>query len=82
MKRKMDAEERERHIRTKEDPHLVGEQAAKEAREERLRRENEGALESEDKRWDWLLAQMSDVSFLFIFTLLRGKGVEMELIWL
>jgi len=61
MKRKMDAEEREREIRTREDPELVGEEAARVAREERLRRENGWeVLEREDRRWDWLLAQMSD----------------------
>ena len=48
-------------MRTLEDPYLVGEVAAEEARQERLRRENEwGVLEVEDKRWDWLLAQMED----------------------
>lgn len=57
----MEEEERERSMRTLEDPHLVGEVAAEEARQERLRRENGYAvLEAEDKRWDWLLAQMSD----------------------
>jgi len=61
MKKKMDEENREREIRTKEDPYLVGEEAARIAKEERLRRENGwGVLEREDKRWDWLLAQMSD----------------------
>jgi hypothetical protein len=61
MKKKMDEEERERSMRTHEDPHLVGEEAAEEARQERLRRENGWeVLEQEDKRWDWLLAQMSD----------------------
>jgi hypothetical protein len=61
MKRRMEEEERERNMRTLEDPHLVGEIAAEEARQERLRRENGwNVLEAEDKRWDWLLAQMSD----------------------
>lgn len=61
MKRRMDEEQRERSIRTLEDPHLVGEVAAAEARQERLRRENGwNVLVAEDKRWDWLLAQMSD----------------------
>lgn len=61
MKRRMDEEERERSIRTLEDPDLVGEVAAEEARQERLRRENGwNVLQAEDKRWDWLLAQMSD----------------------
>lgn len=42
-----------------EDPALVGEQAAEEARRERLRRENgDDILIREDKQWDWLLAQM------------------------
>jgi hypothetical protein len=56
MKRKMDEEERAREIRTNEDPELVGEEAAEQNRQERLRRENGwGVLEREDKRWDWLL---------------------------
>ncbi|KAE9365294.1 hypothetical protein N431DRAFT_387411 [Stipitochalara longipes BDJ] len=61
MKRRMESEEREREMRTNEDPELVGEEAAKRNREDRERRENGwGVLEKEDKRWDWLLAQMSD----------------------
>lgn len=61
MKRRMDAEERERKIRTSEDPKLVGEEAAEKNRLERERRENGwGVLEDEDKRWDWLVSQMSD----------------------
>lgn len=61
MKRRMEEEEREREIRTMEDPELVGEEAAERNRKERERRENGwGVLEKEDKRWDWLLAQMSD----------------------
>lgn len=61
MKRRMDEESREREMRTLEDPHLVGEEAAERNRQERLRREkgNE-VLEVEDRRWDWLLVQMSD----------------------
>ena len=60
MKRRMDEEEREREIRTKEDPSLVGEEAARKNREERLRRENGwGVLEREDKRWDWLLGKLN-----------------------
>ena len=65
MKRRMDEEEREREIRTKEDPSLVGEEAARKNREERLRRENGwGVLEREDKRWDWLLGKLN-VFFAF-----------------
>lgn len=57
----MEEENREREIRTNEDPELVGEEAAKQNKEERERRENGRAvLEMEDRRWDWLLAQMSD----------------------
>jgi len=53
MKRRMEEEEREREIRTNEDPYLVGEEAAEKNRQERLRRENGwGVLEGEDKRWD------------------------------
>jgi hypothetical protein len=61
MKRRMEGEERERGIRANEDPELVGEEAAKRNREEREKREGRwGVLEKEDRRWDWLLAQMSD----------------------
>jgi len=61
IKRKMDEEQRAKHIRTSEDPQLVGEEAAEQNRQERLRRESGwDVLEREDKRWDWLLAQMSD----------------------
>lgn len=57
----MEEEERERTIRRNEDPYLVGEEAATQARLDRQRRENGwGVLEKEDRRWDWLLAQMSD----------------------
>ncbi|KAK2075056.1 hypothetical protein P8C59_009214 [Phyllachora maydis] len=44
-----------------EDPYLVGEEAAARARRERLARENGDAiLIREDRRWDFLLAQMND----------------------
>lgn len=57
----MDEESRERDIRTLEDPRLVGEEAAEKNRQERLKRENGyEVLEMENRRWDWLLAQMSD----------------------
>lgn len=61
LKKKMDEESRERDIRTLEDPRLVGEEAAEKNRQERLKRENGyEVLEMENRRWDWLLAQMSD----------------------
>ncbi|KAG9231831.1 hypothetical protein BJ875DRAFT_468450 [Amylocarpus encephaloides] len=61
MKKRMDAEERDRTIRTAEDPYLVGEHAAELNRQERLKKENGWqVLEQENVRWDWLLAQMSD----------------------
>jgi len=61
MKKKMDEEERQRALRTNEDPYLVGEEAAEKNKQERLKRENGwNVLELEDKRWDWLLAQMTD----------------------
>jgi len=42
-----------------EDPYLVGEQAAAQARRERLLRENgDDILIREDQQWDWLLAEM------------------------
>ncbi|KAF4124701.1 hypothetical protein GMORB2_5367 [Geosmithia morbida] len=41
------------------DPYLVGERAAEQARQERLSRERgDDILLQEDKRWDWMLAQM------------------------
>ena len=43
-----------------EDPELVGQEAADRARRERLRREGDEVLMREDKRWDWMLAQMDD----------------------
>ncbi|OBU01653.1 hypothetical protein VE01_00574 [Pseudogymnoascus verrucosus] len=49
-----------RRVRPEEDGELVGEEAAGEARRERLRREGVEVLEREDRRWDWLLAQMND----------------------
>ncbi|KAK8917282.1 hypothetical protein H634G_09128 [Metarhizium anisopliae BRIP 53293] len=42
-----------------EDPYLVGEVAAAQARRERLARESsDDILVREDRQWDWLLAQM------------------------
>lgn len=44
-----------------EDPHLVGEVAATQARNERLARETgNDILVREDRQWDWFLAQMRD----------------------
>ncbi|KAK4086920.1 hypothetical protein Purlil1_8654 [Purpureocillium lilacinum] len=46
-------------VRPLEDPYLVGEVAAAQARRERLARESgEDVLLREDRQWDWLLAQM------------------------
>lgn len=46
-------------LRPLEDPYLVGEQAAAEARQQRIAREvGENMLREEDKQWDWMLAQM------------------------
>ncbi|KND89762.1 hypothetical protein TOPH_05437 [Tolypocladium ophioglossoides CBS 100239] len=48
-------------IRPLEDPYLVGEVAAAQARRERLARESgDDVLIREDRQWDWLLAQMKD----------------------
>ncbi|ELR04819.1 hypothetical protein VC83_07055 [Pseudogymnoascus destructans] len=49
-----------RRVRPLEDGELVGEEAAREARRERLRWEGVEVLVREDRRWDWLLAQMND----------------------
>ncbi|KAK4074204.1 hypothetical protein H0G86_007806 [Trichoderma simmonsii] len=46
-------------VRPLEDPYLVGEEAAAEARQRRIAREvGEEMLREEDKQWDWMLAQM------------------------
>jgi len=53
-----DEGERRRGFRPLEDPHLVGEEAARRARTERMARESAGAesvLVREDRRWDWFL---------------------------
>ncbi|KAL1886010.1 hypothetical protein Cpir12675_006935 [Ceratocystis pirilliformis] len=45
-----------------EDPYLVGETAAAQARAQRLAREaQEDILVIEDRRWDWFLAHISDL---------------------
>lgn len=49
-----------KRLRPLEDPELVGQEAADRARRERLRREGDEVLMREDKRWDWMLAQMDD----------------------
>lgn len=49
----------EQDARPLEDPYLVGEEAAKVARRERLARETgEDILIQEDKHWDWLLGKL------------------------
>ncbi|KAK3371987.1 hypothetical protein B0H63DRAFT_285290 [Podospora didyma] len=56
---RIEEEERNR-IRPLEDPHLVGEEAAARARQERLARENgDEILIREDRRWDWFLSELS-----------------------
>lgn len=50
---------REAPLRPLEDPYLVGEQAAAEARRRRIASEvNESMLREEEKQWDWMLTQM------------------------
>lgn len=45
------------NLRPLEDPYLVGERAAAQARRERLNRENgDDILIREDQQWDWLLS--------------------------
>lgn len=41
-----------------EDPSLVGEDAARRARDERLRRERDEVLVLENRRWDWYLSKL------------------------
>jgi len=77
MKRKMDEEERAREIRTNEDPELVGEEAAEQNRQERLRRENGwGVLEREDKRWDWLLGMLFFYWFGTVVLGIVANGIQ------
>lgn len=46
-------------LRPLEDPYLVGEEAAAQARRERIARETSSdVLQREDRHWDWLIAQM------------------------
>lgn len=47
-----------------EDPSLVGEEAARRAREERLRRERDEALVLENRRWDWYLSESTSLTLL------------------
>ncbi|KAK4148965.1 hypothetical protein C8A00DRAFT_19289, partial [Chaetomidium leptoderma] len=61
---RIEEEERNR-VRPLEDPYLVGEHAAAQARAERMARENlsglgDEVLVRENRRWDWFLAQMKD----------------------
>jgi hypothetical protein len=66
IKKKKEEEEREKEIRTREDPYLVGEEAAERNRQERLKRENGWeVLEREDKRWDWLLGRFCLLQTLY-----------------
>ncbi|KAK7917077.1 hypothetical protein PG985_010685 [Apiospora marii] len=62
---RMNEEEEQRaaaRLRPLEDPHLVGEEAAARARRARLARENgDEILIREDRRWDWFLANLSDM---------------------
>ncbi|KAJ2903371.1 hypothetical protein MKZ38_010036 [Zalerion maritima] len=57
-------EEESRRFRPLEDPHLVGEDEARRARERRVAREegiqDSRALEREGRRWDWFLGQVRE----------------------
>lgn len=56
-------EEEKTRFRPLEDPYLVGEVAARRAREDRLARENgDEILVREDKRWDWWLGRFQPSS--------------------
>jgi hypothetical protein len=55
---RIDEDGAEERVRPLEDPHLVGEVAARRARNERLAKESgEDILIRENKRWDWLLGE-------------------------
>lgn len=57
---RIEEEEQRNRVRPLEDPHLVGEVAAAQARRERLARENgDEILIREDRRWDFFLGQLS-----------------------
>ncbi|KAJ4298643.1 hypothetical protein N0V88_003674 [Collariella sp. IMI 366227] len=66
MLERIEEEERmhRERMRPLEDPHLVGEEAARQARQERIARERGGGgndvLVREDRRWDWFLSQLKD----------------------
>ncbi|KAK3330489.1 hypothetical protein B0H66DRAFT_64341 [Apodospora peruviana] len=63
-------EEERNRVRPLEDPYLVGEQAAAQARRERLARENgDDILIREDRRWDWFLSEPDE----------RPRGAREEL---
>lgn len=58
-------EEERNRVRPLEDPYLVGEQAASQARRERLARENgDDILIREDRRWDLFLGKISNFGHL------------------
>ncbi|UKZ81100.1 hypothetical protein TrVFT333_008868 [Trichoderma virens FT-333] len=64
-------------LRPLEDPYLVGEQAAAEARQQRIAREvGEDMLREEDKQWDWMLAQMKRQERDRNWTRLRQEAVN------
>lgn len=55
---RIEEEEGRNRVRPLEDPYLVGEEAAAQARAERLARENgDEILIREDRRWDWFLGE-------------------------
>jgi len=57
---RIEEEEQRNRIRPLEDPHLVGEAAAAQARRERLARENgDDILIRENRRWDFFLGELS-----------------------
>lgn len=57
---RIEEEEQRNRIRPLEDPHLVGEAAAAQARRERLARQNgDDILIRENRRWDFFLGELS-----------------------
>jgi hypothetical protein len=62
-------EERVREFRPLEDPYLVGEEAARRARAERLARETPNdVLSGENRRWDWYMSEL-----LLFLSFMRGS---------
>lgn len=71
-----------RRLRPLEDPDLVGEEAAEMAKKERLVREGKLGMEvlyREDRRWDWLIGEFSDLISMVMQTIVECCNVRIIL---